>query len=163
MGTKCIRCFTEIKDTYVGREDCLVSVFVSFGIPDKKFGPAEDEEERSARKILTITERFSLPEGEDPKKSIAERVFDLEEESIKLKFHREKDRILSQVDTNIIDLLYISIHLLCLQIVFFNRPGEGHRTVMEDDVTVYVVDPRESEPDIRELQVIKHLHRYRYC
>ena len=140
-----------------------MSVFVSFGIPDKKFGPAEDEEERSARKILTITERFSLPEGEDPKKSIAERVFDLEEESIKLKFHREKDRILSQVDISIIDLLYISIHLLCLQIVFFNRPGEGHRTVMEDDVTVYVVDPRESEPDIRELQVIKHLHRYRYC
>ena len=140
-----------------------MSVFVSFGIPDKKFGPAEDEEERSARKILTITERFSLPEGEDPKKSIAERVFDLEEESIKLKFHREKDRILSQVDINIIDLLYISIHLLCLQIVFFNRPGEGHRTVMEDDVTVYVVDPRESEPDIRELQVIKHLHTHRYC
>ena len=137
-----------------------MSVFVSFGIPDKKFGPAEDEEERSARKILTITERFSLPEGEDPKKSIAERVFDLEEESIKLKFHREKDRILSQVDISISDLLYTSIHLLCLQIVFFNRPGEGHRTVMEDDVTVYVVDPRESEPDIRELQVIKHLHRY---
>ena len=140
-----------------------MSVFVSFGIPDKKFGPAEDEEERSARKILTITERFSLPEGEDPKKSIAERVFDLEEESIKLKFHREKDRILSQVDISISDLLYISIHLLCLQIVFFNRPGEGHRTVMEDDVTVYVVDPRESEPDIRELQVIKHLHTHRYC
>ena len=89
-----------------------MSVFVSFGIPDKKFGPAEDEEERSARKILTITERFSLPEGEDPKKSIAERVFDLEEESIKLKFHREKDRILSQVDISIADLLYISTHLL---------------------------------------------------
>lgn len=88
----------EIKDTYVGREDCLVSVFVSFGIPDKKFGPADDEdEERSARKILTITERFSLPEGAEPRDSIAERVFDLEEESIKLKFHRDKDRILSQV------------------------------------------------------------------
>ena len=112
METKCVLCFTEIKDTYVGREDCLVSVFVSFGIPDKKFGPAEDEEERSARKILTITERFSLPEGEDPKKSIAERVFDLEEESIKLKFHREKDRILSQVDISISDLLYISIHYI---------------------------------------------------
>ena len=105
METKYIRCFTEIKDTYVGREDCLVSVFVSFGIPDKKFGPAEDDEERSARKILTITERFSLPEGEDPKKSIAERVFDLEEESIKLKFHREKDRILSQVDIDIFNII----------------------------------------------------------
>ena len=38
---------------------------------------------------------------------------------------------------------------------------------MEDDVTVYVVDPRESEPDIRELQVIKHLFALmidiRYC
>ena len=90
--------FLEIKDTYVGREDCLVSVFVSFGIPDKKFGPADDEdEERSARKILTITERLSLPEGAEPRDSIAERVFDLEEESIKLKFHRDKDRILSQV------------------------------------------------------------------
>ena len=88
----------EIKDTYVGRDDCLVSVFVSFGIPDKKFGPADDEdEERSARKILTITERLSLPEGAEPRDSIAERVFDLEEESIKLKFHRDKDRILSQV------------------------------------------------------------------
>ena len=73
-------------------------MFVSFGIPDKKFGPADDEdEERSARKILTITERFSLPEGAEPRDSIAERVFDLEEESIKLKFHRDKDRILSQV------------------------------------------------------------------
>ena len=89
----------EIKDTYVGREDCLVSVYVTFGIPDKKFGPAEDDESRSARKILTITERFSLPEGADPKQSIAERIFDLEDESIKLKFHREKDRILSQVNT----------------------------------------------------------------
>ena len=89
--------FLEIKDTYIGREDCLISVFVSFGIPDKKFGPAGDDEATSARKILTITERFSLPEGEDPKKSIAERIFDLEDESIKLKFHREKDRILSQV------------------------------------------------------------------
>ena len=86
----------EINDTYLGREDCLVSLHVNFGIPDKKFGPAEDEE-RSARKILTITERFSLPVGQDPKTSIAERVFDLDEESIKLKFHREKDRILSQV------------------------------------------------------------------
>ena len=52
---------------------------------DCQFGPAEDEE-RSARKILTITERFSLSAGEDPKTSIAERVFDLEEESIKLKY-----------------------------------------------------------------------------
>ena len=75
-----------------------MSVNVSFGIPDKKFGPADDEdEERSARKILTITERLSLPEGAEPRDSIAERVFDLEEESIKLKFHRDKDRILSQV------------------------------------------------------------------
>ena len=93
-------------------------MFVSFGIPDKKFGPAEDEEERSARKILTITERFSLPEGEDPKKSIAERVFDLEEESIKLKFHREKDRILSQVDIdmNIIDSIHFCVSRLSFSI-----------------------------------------------
>lgn len=92
----------EIKDKYIGREDCLISVSVSFGIPDKKFGPAttEDEETRSARKILTITEKFSLPVGGDPKKCIAERVFDLDDESIKITFHREKDRILSQVKQN---------------------------------------------------------------
>ena len=124
----------EINDTYIGREDCLVSLQVNFGIPDKKFGPAEDEE-RSARKILTITERFSLPVGADPKTSIAERVFDLDEESIKLKFHREKDRILSSV-------------------VSFSRPSEGHKTVSEDEVLLYVVDPRESQADLRELQLM---------
>ena len=35
---------------------------VSFGLPDKKFGPAADEETRAPRKILTITESYSLPE-----------------------------------------------------------------------------------------------------
>ena len=32
------------------------------------------------------------------------------------------------------------------------RPGEGQRTVSEEDVSVYVVDPREKEPDLKELQ-----------
>ena len=82
---------------------------VCFGLPDKKFGPAADEEVgkettnqntalqgRNPRKILSITERYSLPEGAVPKKSVAERFYDLEDEMIKLKFHREKDRILCQ-------------------------------------------------------------------
>ena len=80
---------------------------VSFGLPDKKFGPAADEETRAPRKILTITESYSLPEvkyhnnqyftilyilkphnnqyftlpsqkGGVPQKSIAERFYDLE-------------------------------------------------------------------------------------
>ena len=34
------------------------------------------------------------------------------------------------------------------------RPGEGQRTVSEDDVSVYVVDPREEEPDLKELQLL---------
>ena len=34
------------------------------------------------------------------------------------------------------------------------RPGEGLRTVSEDDVSVYVVDPREEEPDLKELQLL---------
>ena len=84
-------------DTFINREDCLISTDVSFGIPDKKFGPAEDEESRNPRKILSITERYSLPADAEPKKSIAERIYDLEMERIKLKFHREKDRILCQV------------------------------------------------------------------
>lgn len=123
----------EIKDTFIGREDCLISLDVNFGIPDKKFGPAEDEESRNPRKILSITERYSLPEHAEPKKCIAERVYNLEEENIKLKFHREKDRILCQV-------------------VEMGRPGEGLRTIGEEDVSVYVVDPREKEPDLKELQ-----------
>ena len=84
---------------------------VSFGLPDKKFGPAADDEARNPRKILSITERYSLPEvsfcyvslmlhsqfqGAVPSKSVAERIYDLEDETIKLKFHREKDRILCQ-------------------------------------------------------------------
>ena len=32
------------------------------------------------------------------------------------------------------------------------RPGEGLRTIGEEDVSVYVVDPREKEPDLKELQ-----------
>ena len=34
------------------------------------------------------------------------------------------------------------------------RPGEGHRTISEEDVNVYVVDPREEGPDLKELQVL---------
>ena len=59
--------------------------------------------------------------------------FDLEEENIKLKFHREKDRILCQT-------------------VEMARPAEGQRTIGEDEVSVYVVDPREKGPDLKELQ-----------
>ena len=88
---------SKIKDTFIEREDCLISLDVNFGIPDKKFGPTEEEESRNPRKILSITERYSLPEHAEPKKCIAERVYNLEEENIKLKFHREKDRILCQV------------------------------------------------------------------
>ena len=32
------------------------------------------------------------------------------------------------------------------------RPSEGQRTVGEEDVSVYVVDPREEGPDLKELQ-----------
>ena len=32
------------------------------------------------------------------------------------------------------------------------RPGEDQRTVSEEDVSVYVVDPREKESDLKELQ-----------
>ena len=96
----------EISDTYIGREDCLVKMQVSFGLPDKKFGPAVDEEARTPRKILTIIESYSLPEGGVPQKSIAERFYDLEEETIKLKFHRERDRILCQTVMIMMDSLY---------------------------------------------------------
>ena len=77
--------------------------------------------------------------------------FDLEEENIKLKFHREKDRILCQVakeekkQTNFIKIEYFETyaHSILCQTVELGRPGEGMRTVGEEDVSVYVVDPRE--------------------
>ena len=46
-----------------------ISPQVTFGMPDKKFGPAEDEAEKSwmPKKILKLTEEFSLPAGADPR------------------------------------------------------------------------------------------------
>ncbi len=41
----------------------------TFGMPDKKFGPADDETEttRMPRKILKLAEEYSLPTGADPR------------------------------------------------------------------------------------------------
>ena len=47
-----------MKETYVGREDCLICMEVTFGMVDKVFGPADEEEIRSTRKILKILERL---------------------------------------------------------------------------------------------------------
>ena len=54
----------------------------TFGMPDKKFGPAEDEAEttRMPRKILKLSEESSLPAGADPRytdfKETIVRMFD---------------------------------------------------------------------------------------
>ena len=46
----------------------LVCIQVQFGLPEKKFGPAEDEENtRVPRKILQLVEEFSVPPGEEPR------------------------------------------------------------------------------------------------
>ena len=42
----------------------------------------------------------------------------------------------------------------CVEVVEMSRPSEGARTVTAEDVSVYVVDPREEEPDLRELQLL---------
>ena len=42
----------------------------------------------------------------------------------------------------------------CVKVVEMSRPSEGARTVTAEDVSVYVVDPREEEPDLRELQLL---------
>ena len=68
----------------------MISLDVNFGIPDKKFGPTEEEESRNPRKILSITERYSIPEDAEPKECIAERVYNLEEENIKYKVSHGK-------------------------------------------------------------------------
>ena len=84
--------------------------------------------------------------------------YDLEEENIKLKFHREKDRILCQVEsqkkqTNFTKGIYFEFIMLILcQTVELGRPGEGMRTVGEEDVSVYVVDPREKVFFIDDIQ-----------
>ena len=51
----------------------MISLDVNFGIPDKKFGPTEEEESRNPRKILSITERYSLPENAEPQKMHCEK------------------------------------------------------------------------------------------
>ena len=50
------------RDTQTLHHNIYIIKQVSFGLPDKKFGPAADEETRAPRKILTITESYSLPE-----------------------------------------------------------------------------------------------------
>ena len=85
-----------------------------------------------------------------PSKSVAERIYDLEDETIKLKFHREKDRILCQTVSS--KLEQIVLHPIYFYQVEMGRPSEGQRTVGEEDVSVYVVDPREEGPDLKELQ-----------
>ena len=187
---------------------------VSFGLPDKKFGPAADEETRAPRKILTITESYSLPEveyhknqyftilynillslpkGGVPQKSIAERFYDLEvgikiflsiifslnflvfilrfggeDKAFFFKFFCSHSSIWrrrtssssstgrrtgssarlrkkEKKQTNFIKIEYFETyaHSILCQTVELGRPGEGMRTVGEEDVSVYVVDPRE--------------------
>ena len=70
--------------------------------------------------MYTVDTIFRVSEGEeDPSKCIAERIYDMEDETIKLKFHREKDRILryTGIDECIYNIyIYISIYI-CIRIL----------------------------------------------
>ena len=49
---------------------------------------------------------------EDRSKGVAERVYDMEDETIKLKFHREKDRILRDCSNYSINIYILIIYYL---------------------------------------------------
>lgn len=170
----------EIIEEYEGRPDHLIHMYVQFIHAEKKFGPAGDTA-KSAREICRIVETYGMhPEKGtdedadesnlispgrilDTVKGIMERTYDIEGHRILLKFHREKGQI------------------FCKTVEFFEPRergmaapvgGQGGNPASKmasaensvaaeitlkdpeltpNDVKVYLVDPRDEKPCLREL------------
>eukprot|EP00093_Oithona_nana_P004408 04408.XXX_95632_92827_1 [CDS] Oithona nana genome sequencing. len=139
----------ELIEEYTGRPDNLIHMDVQFVHIEKKFGPAGDA--RGAREIGRITEKYEMKsskpvssiDAEDVKTKspgrildtvhgIMERSFDIDGRRILLKFHREKGQI------------------FCKSVEFL----EPQERLRPDDVKVYLVDPRDEKPSLRELSDI---------
>ena len=75
------------------RPDFLYYRSTTYTKPSKKFEPALTGKDAHNKPILKIVERFHHNPDTPPNSDIAERVFLLQENRIKVSYHLEKDRI----------------------------------------------------------------------
>ena len=174
----------ELTEVYVGREDGLVSMQVTFGVAKKEFGPAEGK--GSAREVAKIIERFADkdftsdaidgPGGDDDDlgdpddldsdytpgrvldtRRVLERIFDLDSDRILIKFHREGGQIFCKTAE------FLAPHQQTITTTDKDKPGGGKEAdidtneipnLSEQDVKVYLVNPRDRKPSILELSDI---------
>ncbi|TRY78534.1 hypothetical protein TCAL_04253 [Tigriopus californicus] len=148
----------EITEKYSGRLDGLQSMKAVFIIAEKKFGPADNTKryKEVAKIIETYAGANSIKDAQtnrgaiiDPRdiqanpgrildtSQIMEKVYDIEDDHIQIKFHRVEGQI------------------FCKSVEFLQpRSLENDEDLTREDVKVYMVDPRDEEPCLKELKVI---------
>lgn len=172
----------ELTEVYIGREDGLVSMQVTFGVAKKEFGPAEGK--GSAREVAKIIERFADkdftsdaidgPGGDDDDlgdpddldsdytpgrvldtRRVLERIFDLDSDRILIKFHREGGQIFCKTAE------FLAPHQQTITTADKDKGGKETDidtneipNLSEQDVKVYLVNPRDRKPSILELSDI---------
>ena len=172
----------ELIEEYTGRPDNLIHMDVQFVHIEKKFGPAGDA--RGAREIGRITEKYEMKsskpvssiDAEDVKTKspgrildtvhgIMERSFDIDGRRILLKFHREKGQIFCKSVEFLEPTERVSITAPAPSSTG-NKNGSDNSNnavadngqkepeLRPDDVKVYLVDPRDEKPCLRELSDI---------
>lgn len=148
----------EITEQYSGRLDGLQRMKAIFIIAEKKFGPADNT--KRYKEVAKIIETYSgtnsfkesptNPEGKsDPSdvqfnpgrildtSQIMEKVYDIEDDRIQIKFHR------------------VGGQIFCKSVEFLQpKSSENDEDLSREDVKVYMVDPRDEEPCLKELKVI---------
>jgi hypothetical protein len=176
----------ELTEVYIGREDGLVSMQVTFGIAKKEFGPAEGK--GAAREVAKIIERFADKDfstdaqdsffgGEedlgDPDdldsdftpgrvldtRRVLERIFDLDSDRILIKFHREGGQIFCKTA----EFLAPQQERITNTSNEKDKSGGGKEAeidateipnLSEQDIKVYLVNPRDKKPSMLELSDI---------
>ena len=172
----------ELTEIYIGREDGLISMQVTFGVAKKEFGPAEGK--GAAREVAKIIERFGdiylttdvqndlgandedLGDPDDldsdytpgrvlDTRRVLERIFDLDSDRILIKFHREGGQIFCKTAE------FLAPHES--SVTTTGDKDKGKETdidtkevpnLSEQDVKVYLVDPTDKKPSILELSDI---------
>ena len=173
----------ELTEEYIGREDGLISMQVTFGVAKKEFGPAEGK--GAAREVAKIIERFAdrdLPcdaqdgQGADEEdlgdpddldsdytpgrvldtRRVLERIFDLDSDRILIKFHREGGQIFCKTAE------FLAPTQSEPQPTTEKDKGGKEQeldtkdipNLSEQDVKIYLVNPRDKKPSLLELSDI---------
>ena len=173
----------ELTEEYIGREDGLISMQVTFGVAKKEFGPAEGK--GAAREVAKIIERFAdrdLPcdaqdgQGGDEEdlgdpddldsdytpgrvldtRRVLERIFDLDSDRILIKFHREGGQIFCKTAE------FLAPTQSEPQPTTEKDKGGKEQeldtkdipNLSEQDVKIYLVNPRDNKPSLLELSDI---------